>query len=405
MLHFYQGKESLLKDDSEERQIATVKAKIAGFFDMKNVCFLFGSGTSTNAIPKMSVLMDRVKKALLGKLNDKQKESFENVTKKNNNNLETVLGVLYSKKAYLEGIELSDKGEERLKNTDDLIKKIEEAIFGCLNVNSTDDEYEKVLGIYQKFYKRMALRNKDHSRICVFTTNNDLFNERALDSQNIHYINGFTGGLNRFFNPALFNYSMSKRMDTSIDKFEPIENLIYLYKIHGSINWIEDKELNSNTYFKIRELVEPNFEANNVLIYPTPLKQNKSLGSPYVDLFREFQHKMLEPNTVLFVIGYSFSDEHVNDIIYRALATNSTMNLVIFGNLKEDKEITQISDNRIFRLFETEPEEGKVPLHYFERVVEEILPDLDAFKQEDALLHKFINELDSSRKTKQDEDR
>ena len=272
-------------------------------------------------------------------------------------------------------------------------------------MNSTDDEYEKVLGIYQKFYKRMALRNKDHSRICVFTTNNDLFNERALDSQNIHYINGFTGGLNRFFNPALFNYSMSKRMDTSIDKFEPIENLIYLYKIHGSINWIEDKELNSNTYFKIRELVEPNFEANNVLIYPTPLKQNKSLGSPYVDLFREFQHKMLEPNTVLFVIGYSFSDEHVNDIIYRALATNSTMNLVIFGNLKEDKEITQISDNRIFRLFETEPEEGKVPLHYFERVVEEILPDLDAFKQEDALLHKFINELDSSRKTKQDEDR
>ena len=313
--------------------------------------------------------------------------------------------VLYSKKAYLEGIELSDKGEERLKNTDGLIKKIEEAIFNCLNVNSTDDEYEKVLGIYQKFYKRMALRNKDHSRICVFTTNNDLFNERALDSQNIHYINGFTGGLNRFFNPALFNYSMSKRMDTSIDKFEPIENLIYLYKIHGSINWIEDNELNSNTYFKIRELVEPNIEANNVLIYPTPLKQNKSLGSPYVDLFREFQHKMLEPNTVLFVIGYSFSDEHVNDIIYRALATNSTMNLVIFGNLKEDKEITQISDNRIFRLFETETEEGKIPLHYFERVVEDILPDLDAFKQEDALLHKFINELDSSRKTKQDEDR
>ena len=44
-------------------------------------------------------------------------------------------------------------------------------------------------------------------------------------------------------------------------------------------------------------------------------------------------------------------------------------------------------------------------MHYFERVVEDILPDLDAFKQEDALLHKFINELDSSRKTKQDEDR
>ena len=394
-----------MKEESEERQISTIKAKIAGFFDMKNVCFLFGSGTSTTAIPKMSVMMDEVKDAISGKLNEKQKETFENVSKKNDYNLEEVLGVLYSKKAYLEGIELSESGAKRLQDTEGLIKEIEHAIFDCLNVNTSNEDYEKVLSAYQNFYKRMALRNKDHSRICVFTTNNDLFNERALDSLNIHYINGFTGGLNRFFNPALFNYSMSKRMDTSIDKFEPIENLIYLYKIHGSINWIEDEKMNSNTYFKIRELVDPNIEANNVLIYPTPLKQNKSLGSPYVDLFREFQHKMLEPNTVLFVLGYSFNDEHVNDIIYRALATNSTMNLIIFGNLKADKTITKISDNRIFRLFETDLEEGKVPLHYFERVVEDILPDLDAFKQEDALLHKFIEQLDESRNAKHDEDR
>lgn len=42
-------------------------------------------------------------------------------------------------------------------------------------------------------------------------------------------------------------------MDTSIEKYEPVENMVNLYKIHGSVNWIED---NSNvlTFFKIREV-------------------------------------------------------------------------------------------------------------------------------------------------------
>lgn len=49
------------------------------------------------------------------------------------------------------------------------------------------------------------MRNKDLSRIRVFTTNNDLFNETALDSLNIHYINGFSGGLRRF---SILHYSI-----------------------------------------------------------------------------------------------------------------------------------------------------------------------------------------------------
>ena len=399
MIRLYQGKDDLLEKTEQEQAIGTVKKKIEGFFDMKNVYFLFGSGTSTDAIPKMSILAKDVEDYLKEHSDEKLQKFYGRIAKKKGNNLEEILGVLYSKRSYLDGIELTtDASKQNLTRCKDLIDTIEAFIFDKLNVGSDNPNYEKVMNTYKAFYKKMALRNKDHSRICVFTTNNDLFNERALDSQNIHYINGFSGGLERFFNPALFNYTMSKRMDTSIDKFEPIENMIYLYKIHGSINWIEETEHRSNTYFKIRELPEPRREENTVLIYPTPLKQNKSLGSPYMDLFREFQHKLLEPNSVLFVIGYSFSDEHVNDIIYRALATNSTMNLVVFGNLKEDKEICNIADNRIFRLYETDA--SGAPLHYFERIVEELLPDLDAFKQEEEILKKFVRELDASRNLK-----
>ena len=399
MIRLYQGKDDLLEKTEQEQAIGTIKKKIEGFFDMKNVYFLFGSGTSTDAIPKMSILAKDVEDYLKEHSDEKLQKFYGRIAKKKGNNLEEILGVLYSKRSYLDGIELTtDASKQNLVRCKDLIDTIETFFFDKLNVGSDNPSFEKVMNTYKTFYKKMALRNKDHSRICVFTTNNDLFNERALDSQNIHYINGFSGGLERFFNPALFNYTMSKRMDTSIDKFEPIENMIYLYKIHGSINWIEETEHRSNTYFKIRELPEPRREENTVLIYPTPLKQNKSLGSPYMDLFREFQHKLLEPNSVLFVIGYSFSDEHVNDIIYRALATNSTMNLVVFGNLKADKEICNIADNRIFRLYETDA--SGVPLHYFERIVEELLPDLDAFKQEEEILKKFVQELDASRNLK-----
>ena len=284
-----------------------------------------------------------------------------------------------------------------------LIKKIEKHIFNSINISFESEDEQKVLAYYKTFYQKLALRNKDNSRIRVFTTNNDLFNETALDALNIHYINGFSGGLHRYFNPAIFNYTWSKRMDTSIDKYEPVEDMVYLYKIHGSVNWRETKDAGNN-YFEIEEVVPSETEADgSVLIYPTPTKQDKSLGSPYVDLFREFQNKLLEPHSVLFVIGYSFSDRHVNDIIYRALATNSTINVVIFGTKpneaeRKNKPIFFIDDNRIFTISGTEykDEEKKEKIgtiNHFDYIVNNLIPNLDAFRKDDDLLNKFVQSL------------
>ncbi len=181
-------------------------------------------------------------------------------------------------------------------------------------------------------------------------------------------------------------------MDTSIEKYEPVENMVNLYKIHGSVNWIEDNS-NVNTFFKIREVSYPERlkAKKNILIYPTPTKQNKSLGSPYVELFREFQKKLLIPHSVLFVIGYSFSDEHVNNIIYQALATNSTINIVIINDVC-NKEIAQISDNRIFRIWGNVDVDGdNKTIHYFDYIVNNLLPDVDATKNQDTILKQFID--------------
>ena len=384
---------SLKSDAKPEEKLDLVKNKIREFFNLKNINFLFGSGTSSGAIPTMNGLFENLK--FDKKKEVAEKEEFECIVNKVGKNLEATLEVMYSARTYYDGIQTDDESVEEYKKLyNRLIHRIEAYIFNSINVDMTNDASKRVLEYYKTFYQKIALRNKDLSRIRVFTTNNDLFNETALDSLNIHYINGFGGGLRKYFNPALFNYTWSKRMDTSIDKYEPIENMAYLYKIHGSINW-QETEHKMNNYFNIEELPPQQLSPKkSVLIYPTPTKQDKSLGVPYVDLFREFQNKLLEPHSVLFVIGYGFNDRHVNDIIYRALATNSTINVVIFSKKPGDDEKTKkpiffINDNRIFTISgkiwnEEQDERGEITksnertINYFDYIVDELLPNLYA---------------------------
>lgn len=417
-LKVYQGTRDFFKGESSfEKQLDNLKEKLREFFNLKNVNFLFGSGTSNGAIPTMSGLYNKLK------FTDEEKEleeAFSCISRKVGEDLEKCLSVMYASRAYHEGIEGKDaKGngdiESCLKLYERLIEKVEKHIFTEIDIGFDKEEEQKVLGYYKTFYQKLALRSKDNSRIRVFTTNNDLLNETALDALNIHYINGFGGGLRRFFNPALFNYTWSKRMDTSIDKYEPAEDMVYLYKIHGSVNWKETETLENN-YFEIEEVsLESSKEKGTVLIYPTPTKQDKSLGSPYVDLFREFQHKLLEPHSVLFIMGYSFSDRHVNEIIYRSLATNSTLNVVIFGRRPEESErkekpIFFIDDNRIFIItgeVDGKGENGEAKermVHHFDYVVNELLPNLDASRKEDDLMRNFVVEI-KKQASREDEDR
>lgn len=403
ILNVTQGTTNFFNSEIDfDKQLSILKDKIRELFNLKNINFLFGSGTSSGAISTMKNLFE----TLSFENSEKElKDEFDKIHKKVGDDLEKCLSVMYSARTYYQGIEsLEEDGslKEYINKgrglQDRLIEKIEKHIFESINIDLENPDYSKVLNYYKTFYQKLALRNKENSRIRVFTTNNDLFNETALDFLNIHYINGFSGGLKRYFNPAIFNYTLSKRMDTSIDKYEPVENMVYLYKIHGSVNW---KETNSsaNNYFEIEEIPRQEAKADgSILIYPTPTKQDKSLGTPYVDLFREFQHKLLEPHSVLFVIGYSFSDRHVNDIIYRALATNSSINVVIFGtkpeeNERQNKPIFFINDSRIFTIngYICDEDGNKETINYFNYIVNNLLPNLDEFKSKDEnILKDFI---------------
>lgn len=390
-IKYFQGLDELSKSNKNPDTLKLIKQKIFDLSNMKNIHFLFGSGASTGTkeLPAIPTMKDFIVKIEAKLTNDPQKSTFKKLKEKNNENLEDILGILYSKRDYQLGVDEEDKV------TDDLIKTIEETIFEEINIDFSKASCEVVIDTYKTFYQKVTYRNKDLSRVNVFTTNNDLFNERVLDNLNINYNNGFGGGLERFFNPARFGYTFSKKIETSIEKYEALDNMIYLYKLHGSINWIEKK---GNSLFNIQEININHTEKKppeSVLIYPNPLKQSKSLTSPYTDIIREFQKKLLLQNSVLFIIGYSFSDDHLNNIIYQALSSNSSISIVIFGNY--DKPIFKIDDKRIYKIY-GEVESKKI--HYFKYIVDEFIPNLNENKDSN-ILKDFIEKLSETKEKEQ----
>lgn len=406
-LKFQQGQDNLFgEQDSIEDGIEKIRSKLSDLTNIKNLHFLLGAGASSDAIPAMAPLIEKVSERVESadtaqelaahpdSLNhDDLKALYKSAKDVSPKNLENILGTLYSKREYLKGIGQTDS------LNDFLIGLIESQIYLSINIDCTSTNAELSLSLYKNLYQKLALRNKDLARVNVFTTNNDLLSETALGFLNVNYNNGFSSGLSRTFNPARFSYTFSRKVDPSVEKYEPLENMVYLYKLHGSISWVES---DGNSFFNIKEVdVAPNEppKASNVLIYPTPLKQNKSLGSPYADLIREFQNKLLLQHGVLIVIGYSFSDEHINNAIYAALASNSTLSVVIFGDYYPTENLTRLTDRRIYQIsgeFESTAEDGgavyKEKVHYFNYIVNNFIPDLDRNK-EGEVLEDFIKSV------------
>jgi hypothetical protein len=410
-LTFKQGQDNLFNElDSVEDGLEKIRSKLSDLTNIKNLHFLMGAGASSDAIPTMAQLIEIVQNRIdsanteselaappYGLLHADLKARFQSVKTISPNNLENILGTLYSKRAYLKGVGEKDKLNKYL------IQLIESEIYTSININCTSTNAAKSLDLYKQLYQKLSLRNKDLARVNVFTTNNDLLSETALGYLNINYNNGFSSGLSRTFNPARFSYTFSRKIDSGMEKYEPLENMVYLYKLHGSVSWIESDD---NSFFNIKEVdVIPNQPAQgtNVLIYPTPLKQNKSLGSPYSDLIREFQNKLLLQHGVLIVVGYSFSDEHINNAIYSALASNSSLSVIIFGDYYPTENLTKLTDRRIYQIsgkIEILTEEGAdhktQKIHYFDYIVNNLIPDLDRSKDSD-ILKEFIASIKSVR--------
>lgn len=117
-----------------------------------------------------------------------------------------------------------------------------------------------------------------------------------------------------------------------------------LIKIHGSVNWIAEGS-------KVKEL-QPKFENGQVkindttpvLIYPTSHKLYQTYSSPYSELMRHMLDEMGTGKNVVIVLGYKYGDEHINEILYKALENpNNIFYFFLFGSAEKVGFINEIS--------------------------------------------------------------
>lgn len=414
-LQFIQGDKDVLSSiasatdpqDIWQQKISAARERLSQALNARHVSFLLGSGASSHVdsnkgelgIPTMAPLAAEFLNPAFPKGISKSDRArllnsfgLDLNAAEFSDNLETLMGRLLSLQ-----FGLGDASAVKAISADDisLIGQVITRIRTFLVDKVTNGAFTRgdrtVLQTYERFFRRLVFRERSLPRPWIFTTNYDLFNEQALDLLGIMYSNGFSGTVDRRFNPTVYRYALAEELDVGSRKWSAVDSYIYLCKLHGSVNWVSG----GNSLYPVRELSHPP-PTEPSIIYPTPAKQGSTLGSPYAELFRQFQEQLVREQSVLFIFGYSFGDEHINNIIYQALSI-PTFRLVIFSNpdsLPDNiARLRALEDPRIWILGGESPDGDK--LHYFSAAVTHLLPDLPS-ERIDRALQKFreIFEID-----------
>ena len=271
------------------------------------------------------------------------------------------------------------------------------------NVNILEKSDDKVLNETLENYKTFIklintiILNRRSSilsrQINLFTTNFDIFLEKSMEMLGVEYNDGFSGHFNSVFNLSNFKKSFFKRSLHYDNIYElPVFNLL---KIHGSLTWKKkteeeniyfDKDLQviknikkiqiSNKHLIFESVKQKLFKncqntikdlifytkdkklSQNIedfikeyeklsIINPTKEKFKETiLNRNHYELLRIYSTELERENTVLFVMGFSFEDEHIRDLTVRVANSNPTLKIYVFAYSEKAKSKIEKNINK-----------------------------------------------------------
>lgn len=235
-------------------------------------------------------------------------------------NLEDFLSDLLSFEKYV-----SDNDKEKYEMT-------KEKIFSVI-ISNTSYEYDNSCLKHSAFINTVSHLVKTPSKLNIVTTNYDTLIEDAAESIKYTVIDGFSFSHRPYFDSDMFEWNMIKDVDNvKTNELEYKKNIINLLKLHGSLTWERDK-------FGImrKEKAEVN---NPIMIFPSSNKYMQSYQDPYFELFTKFQELLKRPNTLLITSGFSFADNHISQMIIKAVQHNKGLSMLV-----TDYNITQGNTN------------------------------------------------------------
>ena len=249
-----------------------------------------------------------------------------------------------------------------------------------------EDLYDEVIKNYQRFITlwngivHNRCGNIRSKQINIFSTNIDLFVEKAAELCGVELIDGFQGSIKPIFKESNFQKTIMKNSVHFQNVSElPVFNLL---KIHGSINWrVNNDEITNDASLDIigrihncltaldtvlvpytldlqpmitaaEEVVfKSDFSSEKiklfneayyqlVIVNPTKRKFSETVvDHHFYELMRIFSNSLEKENSLLFVMGFSFADEHILKITQRALKTNPTLLVIIFAYDQEAYDV------------------------------------------------------------------
>jgi hypothetical protein len=139
----------------------------------------------------------------------------------------------------------------------------------------------------------------------VFTANYDLLMEQAFEHCQVPFFDGFPGSCRPFF-------------DIRTIEEDPLPSRwARLWKLHGSINWYLDSS--KRVYRGTTDEAE-----SKRVIHPSHMKYEESRRMPYLAMIDRLRTFIKQPTAALVVCGYSFRDEHINEVFLQGLQFSPT---------------------------------------------------------------------------------
>ncbi|MCC3374314.1 SIR2 family protein [Cohnella sp. REN36] len=278
----------------------------------KNIGFFFGAGSSCAfGLPNIYKLTEDVESMLNSSLKPhflNLKYSLSDLHTRTNISVEDILN-------YVRQIrEITGEREDREYDgvNGRVAQLLDEQI--CKKIFDVIQAKERAADITElrKFFAWLDITNRSNVKE-IFTTNYDLLLEKAMEDNRIPYFDGFVGSYEPFFWPESIEKSASNNDSTF--------NWIRLWKIHGSLNWEFRKDSLSDSFKIVRngKVDEPE---NELVVYPSKEKYNLSRKQPFIAYFDRLKNYLLQGERLIIFSGYSFSDQHINEIIFNGLRQN-----------------------------------------------------------------------------------
>ncbi|AFV01921.1 hypothetical protein UNSWDHB_1259 [Dehalobacter sp. UNSWDHB] len=286
--------------------------------DKKKIAFLFGAGTSLAKKNETSLVVPAI-----GKMT-KMIETELSKTEKYKSAISEIKQEIGEKEFNIETF-LSNIEEKKHIIGNGILNGLKLGDFDSLIVE-TKNQIREIVCVHEKILEKKELSNLIHvdfaewigraDRKCaveIFTTNYDYFLELGMEEKNIPYFDGFSGSYKPFFFPE------------SVDDLSYLPKQTKLWKLHGSLGWHLDSDIDKN----IEKVWRRDSDCQDILIYPSTLKYADSKKQPYIALMDRLTNFLKQPDTILIICGYSFGDLHINERILTALKSNTAAHVYV----------------------------------------------------------------------------